>query len=133
MDHGEHGFTRNERVAGQLRREIAQLIWSEIQDPRLGPVTVTDVEVSRDLSHAKVFVATSRTETIKDSLKALRHAAGFLRRRLGQQMRLRSVPELHFEHDDSAERGERIDQLLAEARRSDDAHRPLDSGDEEDE
>lgn len=110
-------YGRHERVAGQLRRILADLIWSEIKDPRLGPVSVTDVEVSRDLSHARVFVATSKPETMKASLAVLRHAAGFLRGRLGRELAMRAVPELRFEHDDSIERGDRIEALLAQARK----------------
>ena len=110
-------YGRHERVAGQLRRVIADLIWSEVKDPRLGPVSVTDVEVSRDLGVAKVYVATSEPETIKDSLGVLRRAGGFLRSRLSRELTMRSVPELRFIHDDSIERGDRIEELLAKAAR----------------
>ncbi|MEM9305242.1 MAG: 30S ribosome-binding factor RbfA [Pseudomonadota bacterium] len=113
------GFARSERVAGQLRRELAQLIWSEVKDPRLGPVTVTDVEVSRDLAHAKVYVESADPSTRKDSIRALSSAAGFLRRCLGRTLHMRVIPELHFIYDDSVERGNRIDSLLASARRPD--------------
>ena len=109
------GFTRNERVAGLLRRELASLIWSEIKDPRLGSINLTDVEVSRDLAHAKVYVTKADTESGQDSTQVLNHAAGFLRRRLGQLIKMRVVPELHFYYDDSLERGDRIDALLAKA------------------
>jgi len=61
----EHGFNRSDRVAGQLRRELAQLIWAEVKDPRLGSINVTDVEVTRDLAHAKVYIATQDPETIR--------------------------------------------------------------------
>lgn len=110
------GFKRHERVAGMLRREIAQMIYSEVKDPSLGPVSVTDVEVSRDLAHAKVYVATSQPDTMPSSLKALARASGFLRKRLGEELRMRIIPELHFKHDDSLERGDRIEELLAQAR-----------------
>ncbi|MDX1570339.1 MAG: 30S ribosome-binding factor RbfA [Xanthomonadales bacterium] len=113
-------YGRHERVAGQLRRVLADLIWSEVKDPRLGPVSVTDVEVSRDLSHARVYVATSQSETIEQSLKALRNAAGFLRSRLGRELSMRSIPELRFLHDDSIEKGDRIEALLAKARKRSD-------------
>lgn len=119
------GFYRHERVAGMLRRELAKLIYGEVKDPALGPVSVTDVEVTRDLSVAKVFVATSQPETMTASLKALQRAAGFLRKRLGDEIRMRSIPELRFSHDDSLERGDRIEQLLASVRRD------TDSSDEE--
>nr|XP_061797996.1 ribosome-binding factor A-like [Nerophis lumbriciformis] len=115
-------FSRADRVAGQLRREIAQLIWAEINDPRLGPVSVTDVEVTRDLAHAKVYLASQAPETVAESLKVLKHAAGFLRRRLGKMLRLRAVPELHFKHDDSIERGAHLSELINQAVAEDSSH-----------
>jgi len=118
----EHGFNRSDRVAGQLRRELAQLIWAEVKDPRLGSINVTDVEVTRDLAHAKVYIATQDPETIRDSLAVLTRAQGFLRRRLGQMLRLRAVPELHFKHDDSIERGALLDALIDQAMVEDAEH-----------
>ena len=108
-------FARSERVAGQLRRDLAQLIQQEIKDPDVGFISVSDVEVSRDLSHAKVYITVFEPEKAKTSLRALGRAAAFLRRRLGTQLRLRQVPELHFLHDDSVEKGSHIDQLIAKA------------------
>ena len=105
-------FARHERVAAQLRRELATLIQREVNDPRLGPVTVTDVEVTRDLSVARVYLSSASPETIPGSLKVLKGAAGFLRSRLGRDLRMRAVPELRFVHDDSMQRGARIDSLL---------------------
>ncbi len=110
-----HEFKRNDRVSGLLRRELATLIWSGVKDPRLGSVSVTDVEVTRDLGMAKVYITSVDSESIPDSLKALRSAAGYLRRELGQNLRMRHVPELRFYHDESIERGERIEELLREA------------------
>ena len=108
-------FQRAERVAGQIRRDLAQLIQQEIKDPKVGFVSVSDVEVTRDLSHAKVFITVFDPEKAEQSLQTLRKAASFLRSRLGQCLRLRHVPELHFEHDDSVEKGSRIDELIARA------------------
>lgn len=108
-------FKRAERVAGTLRRELAQLIQAEVKDPEVGFVSLSDVEVTRDLAHAKVFVTVFEPEKAAGSLKALNKAAGYLRRRLGQEMRIRSVPELHFEHDASVETGERMDSLIEAA------------------
>ncbi len=112
-------FNRSERVAGTLRRELAQLIQMEVKDPEVGFVGLSDVEVSRDLSHAKVFVTVFETEKAASSVKALNRAAGYLRRRLGQEMRIRSVPELHFQHDASVETGQRMDNLIDAAVASD--------------
>ena len=112
-------FKRSERVAGQIRRDLAKLIQQEIKDPEVGFVSLSDVEVTRDLSHAKVFITVFDPEKAKTSLKALRRAAVFLRRRLGQELRLRHVPELHFHHDDSVEQGSHIDELIAKALHAD--------------
>jgi len=108
-------FKRSERVAGQLRRDLAKLIQQEIKDPAVGFVSLSDVEVTRDLSHAKVFITVFEPEKAKESLKALRRASTFLRLRLGQELRLRHVPELHFVHDDSVEKGSHIDELISKA------------------
>jgi ribosome-binding factor A len=112
-------FNRSERVAGQLRRELAQLVQMEVKDPAVGFVSISDVEVTRDLAHAKVFVTVFDPEQAVGSVKALQRASGFLRSRLGQNMRIRSVPELHFHHDASVETGQRMDQLIATAVESD--------------
>jgi len=112
-------FNRSERVAGQLRRDLARLIQMEVKDPGVGFISLSDVEVSRDLSHAKVFVTVFEPDKANTSLKALRRAAAFLRRRLGQELRMRHVPELHFLHDDSVEQGSHIDQLIARALHAD--------------
>jgi len=112
-------FKRSERVAGQLRRDLAKLIQQEIKDPAVGFVSLSDVEVTRDLSHAKVFITVFEPEKAKESLQALRRAATFLRLRLGQELRLRHVPELHFVHDDSVEKGSHIDELISRALNAD--------------
>ena len=108
-------FNRSERVAGQLRRDLARLIQREIKDPDVGFVSLSDVEVTRDLAHAKVFITVFDPEQADTSLQALRRAAAFLRRRLGKELRLRHVPELHFLHDDSVEQGSHIDKLIEQA------------------
>jgi ribosome-binding factor A len=120
-------FKRSERVAGSLRRELAQLIQMEVKDPAVGFIGLSDVEVTRDLGHAKVFVTVFEPDRAASSLKALNKAAGYLRRRLGQKMHIRAVPELHFEHDASVETGDRMDSLIEAAVASDRS----DSGDTE--
>ena len=119
-------FARHDRVAGLLRRELATLIWAEIRDPRLGPLSVSDVVVTRDLAHAKVFVTSSEPETMTATLTVLKKAAGFLRSRLGRSLTLRQVPELHFIHDDSIEKGAHMDALIEQALNG---NKPLDDGD----
>lgn len=118
-------FNRSERVAGTLRRELAQLIQKEVKDPDVGFVGLSDVEVSRDISHAKIFVTVFESDKAVSSIKALNKAAGYLRKRLGQEMRIRSVPQLHFEHDASVETGLQMDRLIETAVASD-RHPPED-------
>ena len=112
-------FKRSERVAGSLRRELAKIIQMEVKDPGVGFIGLSDVEVTRDLSHAKVFVTVFEHEKAVSSIKALNQAAGYLRKRLGQEMRIRSVPELHFHHDASVETGRQMDDLIETAVSSD--------------
>lgn len=115
-------FKRSERVAGTMRRELARLIQLELKDPEVGFVGLSDVEVTRDLAHARVFVTVFDPDKAAKSIEALNKAAGFLRRRLGQEMRIRTVPELHFEHDASVETGQRIDDLIEAALAADQRH-----------
>lgn len=113
-------FSRTLRVGEQIRRELADLLRTEIKDPGMGMVTVGDVEVSKDLSHARVyFTVLGDAQVAAASGKALSRASGFLRRELGRRMRLRVVPELHFVFDDSEIKGARVDALIEEAMRSD--------------
>ena len=79
-------FNRSERVAGQMRRELAKLIQMEVKDPDVGFVSLSDVEVTRDLAHAKVYVTVFETDKAKASIKALQKASGFLRNRLADHV-----------------------------------------------
>jgi len=106
---------RSDRVAGTLRRELARLIQAEVKDPEVGFVGLSDVEVTRDLAHARVYVTVFESEKAAQSIRALNKAAGYLRRRLGQEIRIRTVPELHFVHDASVETGQRMDDLIEAA------------------
>lgn len=109
-------FSRTRRVGEQLQRELAQLIQHEIKDPRLGMVTVSAVEVSRDMSNAKVFVMMSGTEDeIKTSLGILNKAAGFLRHTLSKSMTMRIMPHLKFLHDQTMEHGDNLSALIEHA------------------
>ncbi len=106
-------FPRTRRVGEQMQRELARLIQREIRDPRLGMVTVSGVEVSRDLSVARVYVSTlGGAADAEQTLAVLQRAAGFLRGELGRCMKLRTVPELRFRYDDSIERGNRVSRLI---------------------
>jgi len=113
-------FSRTRRVGEQMQRELAQLIQQEIKDPRIGMPTVMAVEVSRDLSHAKVFVSSlSSSEDMPQTLEILAKASGFLRHELGRRIKMRIIPELHFVHDESIERGNRLSSLIDAAIASD--------------
>ena len=114
---------RAQRVGEQIQRELAQMLRDEVKDPRVGRVTITAVEVSPDLSHAKVFVTDlAGRERAEESVHALARTAGFLRSELAQRMNLYSVPQLHFAYDDSIESGIRLSKLIDDAVASD--HKP---------
>ena len=108
---------RSDRVGEEMRDILASLLRDSVKDPRLPPLaSVVEVEMSRDLSHAKVYVSVMGDEqTKKDAAAALRSASGFLRREVAGRIRLRIAPELHFVIDDSIERGFRIAKLIDEA------------------
>ena len=107
-------FDRATRLGRQIRRDLAGLLQWETGDPRFVAVTVSDVEVARDLASARVHVQLPPGEDQEDTLRALRRAARYLRTRLAERLRVRSVPELRFEHDRSPEIASRIERLLAD-------------------
>ncbi|MEH6387484.1 MULTISPECIES: 30S ribosome-binding factor RbfA [Pseudomonas] len=118
-------YSRTQRVADQMQRELAQLIHRDVRDPRIGMVTLTAVEVSRDLAHAKVYLTLmgeATEEDIAQNLSALKDAAGFLRVQLGRSMKLRSVPQLHFHYDESVRRGVHLSSLIERAVEEDRQH-----------
>ncbi|MCQ4325719.1 30S ribosome-binding factor RbfA [Stutzerimonas stutzeri] len=118
-------YSRTQRIGDQMQRELALLIQREIKDPRLGLVTITGVEVSRDLSHAKIYITImgrDDEETVKGNLRILNEAAGFLRMQLGKAMKLRSVPQLHFNYDASIRRGVELSSLIERAVAEDRKH-----------
>jgi ribosome-binding factor A len=104
---------RTERLDSQIRGELMELVQREMSDPRIGFATITSVETSPDLRHARVWVSVLGTdEEREDSLEALRAATPWFRRRLGQRLRLRRVPELAIHLDRSIESGDRVLRLL---------------------
>jgi ribosome-binding factor A len=114
---------RAHRVGDQIQRELADLLTSEVKDPRVGPVTVTGVDVTADLSHATVrFTHLAGKETAQAAADGLARAAGFLRSELSRRLNLYSVPQLHFVYDDSIESGIRMSQLIDEAIAADKKH-----------
>ncbi|OZB97844.1 30S ribosome-binding factor RbfA [Paenibacillus sp. XY044] len=109
------------RVGEQIKKELSQLIQSELKDPRIGFVTVTGVEVTNDLSQAKVYLSVlGDNEQKNNTLKALEKANGFLRSELGKRVRLRHTPELIFKFDESIAYGSHIEKLLGEIGKNED-------------
>ncbi len=118
---------RNRQIADAIQRELSELIRLEMRDPRVGMVTLTAVEVTRDNAHAKVFFTLMGTEAqIESCQHGLQSAAGFLRSQLAGRLTIRTVPQLHFEVDTSIERGVRLSTLI-DAAVADDAKHPEDS------
>lgn len=106
---------RATRVGEQMKKELSDIIGRKIKDPRIGFVTVTDVQVSGDLQQAKVFISVlGDDEQKQNTLKGLAKANGFIRSEIGQRVRLRKTPEIQFEFDESVEYGNRIEALLHE-------------------
>jgi ribosome-binding factor A len=106
---------RPERLAEQIKEEVSLIIAGEVEDPRVGFVIVTDAKLTPDLRYAKVYVSVLGTEAeVKESLAALKHAAGFIRTQLGAVLRMRRTPELHFVYDETTETAARIEELLSE-------------------
>jgi len=116
-------FPRSRRIAEQIQRELSDIIRVELKDPRVGMITLTDVEMTPDNAHAKVyFTVLGQQSRIDEAASGLQHAAGYLRSELAQRMKIRVVPQLHFEYDASVERGIRLSQLI-DAAVADDAKR----------
>jgi ribosome-binding factor A len=123
-------FSRGTRVAEQIKRELAQMIQMEVKDPRVGFVSLTDVELTPDYAHAKVFFTSLRgAEEAESSLIGLRRASSFLRRELGRRVRIHTTPELHFVYDHSVEHGTRLSALIDQAVAEDRAQRGDDTPD----
>lgn len=133
-------FSRVDRLSQQMKKEMAVILQREIKDPRLhSMITVSDVEVSRDLSHAKVFVTFLglADDKVEDNLKILNDASGFVRSLIGKRIQTRIVPHIRFAFDESLNEGIRMANLVTNARAEDDRRRvesgqPLDQADESD-
>lgn len=117
-------FKRSDRVAQELKKEVAVILQREVKDPRIGMVTVSDVEVSRDLAYAKIFVTflfDNDQEAINQGMKGLEKASPYIRSLVGKAMRLRIVPELRFIYDESLVEGIRMSNLVSNVIREDEA------------
>ncbi len=109
-------FSRTDRVGSQMQRELAQLVRDELNDPRLGMITIQAVRIVRDFSQATVYFTVLGGElSNKETTAILNEAAPFFRHELGHRINLRSLPKLHFLYDESVERGARLSALIDEA------------------
>ena len=106
---------RVHRVAEQIKKEVSQLIQNELKDPRVGFITVTDVEVTGDLQEATIYISILGSEAQKqESFEGLKKAEGFIRREVGKRIRLRHTPEISFVFDGSIEYGNKIEKILSQ-------------------
>ena len=110
-------FSRATRVAEQMQRELADLLQFEVKDPRVGMITITQVEVTGDMAHAKIFYTAAKASDIIQ--QGLEKSAGFLRTQIAKRMLLRTVPQLHFVYDASIDNGMKMVQLIDAARATD--------------
>ncbi len=108
---------RMNRVADQIQRDLAEIIAYELKDPRVAMITITEVQVTPDYAHAKVFFTTlsDDKEIIKNTVQGLTKAAGFVRVQLGKRLSIHTLPEIHFVHDTSTARGIELSRLIDEA------------------
>jgi len=126
-------YSRTQRVGDFLQQELAQLIQTELRDPRVQMVSVTAVQVTRDLAHAKVFftqLGIDNAEQAKETAEVLNKASGFLRSTLARHATMRTVPKLHFRFDESVGRGRDMEALLRDVRAADQALLQDDSADD---
>ena len=112
-------YSRSERLASQIQRVLAALIQTGLKDPRLGMPSILEVQVSKDLAHARVFFSVLNPEDADDCLAALNHASGFLQREIGKQLKARITPKLSFIYDDTDIRGRQLSDLIDSAVASD--------------
>ena len=111
---------RGLRVADQIQRDLAEIIAFELKDPRVGMITITEVQITPDYAHAKVFFTTlmDSGEPLKNTLSGLEKASGFIRGQLGRRLTIHTLPALHFVHDTSTARGMELSKLIDEANAS---------------
>ena len=107
---------RPHKVADLIQRELSELLRTEVRDPRVGMVTITSVDVSPDLSHAKVFFTLLDKNVLSETTQGLQRAAGFLRSQLARRMKLYTTPEIRFVYDESVERGDHLSRLIDSVR-----------------
>ena len=109
------GQGRPQRLGDLIQREVSDLIRLEVRDPRVGMITLTSVDVSPDMSHARLFFTLLEKDKLEDTLHGLKRSAGFLRSQLARRLKMYTTPELRFEYDESVERGDRLSRLIDSA------------------
>jgi len=108
----KRGHGRPQRLGDLIQRELSGLLRLELRDPRVGMLTITSVDVSPDMSHAKVFFTLLEKDKLEDTLHGLKRSAGFLRSQLAKRISMYTTPELRFEYDESVERGDHLSRLI---------------------
>jgi len=108
---------RPQKLGDLIQREVSDLIRLEVRDPRVGMITITSVDVSPDMTHAKIFFTVLEKDKLQDTLAGLKRSAGFLRAQLAKRVQMYTTPELRFVYDESVERGDRLSRLIDEALR----------------
>ncbi|MCP4877777.1 MAG: 30S ribosome-binding factor RbfA [Gammaproteobacteria bacterium] len=108
-------YPRSERLASQIQRELATLVQTGLKDPRLGMPSILEVQVSKDLAHARVFFSVMDADNADDCLEALNRASGFLQREIGKSLKARITPKLSFIYDDTDIRGRQLSDLIDSA------------------
>lgn len=106
------GQGRPQRLGDLMQRDLSELIRMELRDPRVGMITITSVDVSPDMSHAKVFFTMLEKDKLEDTLHGLKRSAGFLRSQLAKRIKMYTTPELRFTYDESVERGDHLSRLI---------------------
>jgi len=115
--HSKNIPQRGQRVADQIQKDLSELITFELKDPRVGMITLSEVQLTPDYAHAKVYFTMLKDdpETVKNTLAGLQAASGFLRNQLGKRLHIHTLPQLHFVHDMSAARGMAMSALIDQA------------------
>lgn len=109
---GEREFSRSERVADQIQRAIAEIVAREVNDPRLERITISSVDLSKDLKNAKAYFSVPADVDKDEVLRSLKHAASFVRKRLATRVRLKFLPKVSFAYDSALDRAHRVSALL---------------------
>ena len=108
----KRGQGRPQRLGDLMQRELSSLLRLELRDPRVGMITITSVDVSPDMSHARLFFTMLEKDKLEDTLHGLKRSAGFLRSQLAKRIKMYTTPELRFAYDETVERGDHLSRLI---------------------